>query len=64
MVARCTPAKPAAPAAFVELIAPANRAEYIVELESARGEKMRIDWKGSAPPDLLALSQVLWSRKP
>lgn len=52
-----------APAAFVELIATANRAECIVELESARGEKMRIDWKGSAPPDLIALSQVLWSRK-
>ena len=51
------------PTAFVELIATANRAECIVELESARGEKMRIDWKGSAPPDLIALSQVLWSRK-
>jgi hypothetical protein len=53
-----------APATFMELIAPANLAECIVELQSARGEKMRIDWKGSAPPDLIALSRVLWGRKP
>ena len=52
------------PAAFVELISLPARTDCIVELESARGEKMRIDWKGSAPPDLIGLSRVLWSRKP
>ena len=50
-------------AAFMEWIAPAHRSECTVELESALGEKMRIDWKGSAPPDLIALSRLLWGRK-
>ncbi len=39
--------------AFVELIAP-NRAqleEYVIELESSGGSKMRIQWKTTVPPD-------------
>ena len=34
-------------------------AECLVELEGPRG-KMRIQWKGTTPPDLAGLSRVLW----
>jgi hypothetical protein len=46
---RSKPPKPA----FVELIAPhpATVQECMIEFESASGGKMRIQWKGSAPPD-------------
>jgi hypothetical protein len=39
--------------AFVELIAPdrAPLGEYVIELESSGGSKMRIQWKTTAPPD-------------
>jgi len=39
--------------AFLELIAqPGEKAEdYLVEFESSRGAKMRVQWKASAPPD-------------
>ncbi len=39
--------------AFVELIAPppATREEWVIELESSGGSKMRIQWKTTAPPD-------------
>jgi hypothetical protein len=49
------------PARFVEL-APAEgiaMAECVIELEGPRG-KMHIHWKGAMPPDLAALSRVLW----
>jgi hypothetical protein len=49
------------PLRFVEL-APANGvadAECVIELEGPRG-KMRIQWRGAIPPDLAALSRVLW----
>jgi len=49
------------PPRFVEL-APADgiaMAECVIELEGPRG-KMRIHWKGAIPPDLAALSRVLW----
>ena len=39
--------------AFVELIAPdrAQIEEWVIELESSGGSKMRIQWKTTAPPD-------------
>jgi hypothetical protein len=44
--------KPAQPA-FLELLAsPVAKVEdYLVEFESSRGAKMRVQWKASAPPD-------------
>jgi hypothetical protein len=43
--------------AFVELIAPhpATLEECMIELESSGGNKMRIQWKTSAPPDWTSL---------
>src|ERR1700688_849619 len=43
----------AARPAFVEVIAPhpATLEECVIELESAGGGKMRIQWKTAAPPD-------------
>jgi hypothetical protein len=51
------PAKSAAAASFVELIASpsATRAECVIEFESAVGGKMRIQWKGSSAPDWTSL---------
>jgi len=56
---RRAPAPPAA--AFLELVAPqaASPTECVIELEGPRG-KMRIQWKGSAAPDLAGLSRTLW----
>lgn len=44
--------KPARPR-FVELIAPNSPKldECVIEFESARGAKMRIQWRATAPPD-------------
>jgi hypothetical protein len=44
-------------AAFVELIAPhpATVEECVIEFESSRGAKMRIQWKATAPPDWASL---------
>ena len=48
---------------FLELVAaPAGVTEYVIELEGRRG-KMRIEWKGSAVPDLAGLSRILWERE-
>ena len=43
--------------AFVELIAPhpATLEECVIEFESSRGAKMRIQWKASTPPDWTSL---------
>jgi hypothetical protein len=43
--------------AFVELIAPhATRLrECLIEFESVRGGKVRIQWKAAAPPDWMSL---------
>ena len=43
--------------AFVELIAPhpATLEECIIEFESSRGGKIRIQWKAPAPPDWVSL---------
>jgi hypothetical protein len=51
----------AAPAAFLELVAPqaVGLTECVIELEGPRG-KMRIQWKGAAAPDLAGLSRALW----
>jgi hypothetical protein len=50
-----------APPAFVELIAPrpGSSSECRVELEGPRG-RMRIDFKGVATAELVALSRALW----
>ena len=49
---------------FLELVSAPNAggAECIIELEGPRG-KMRIEWKGSAAPDLAGLSRMLWERE-
>ena len=54
---------PQAQARFVELIAPrvASAGECIVELENARGAKMRIQLKGTDIPELASLTSALWS---
>ncbi len=43
--------------AFVELITPrpATVEECVIEFESSRGAKMRIQWKTSTPPDWTSL---------
>jgi hypothetical protein len=50
---RRTPTQPR----FVELIAPptAKLDECVIEFESARGAKMRIQWRAAAPPDWAGL---------
>ena len=50
------------PPAFVELIAPpvARVEDYVVEFESARGAKMRVQWKSNLPPDWPMLLRA-WS---
>ena len=42
---------------FVELITshPVSLSEYLIEFESSRGGKMRIQWKSCAPPDWSSL---------
>jgi hypothetical protein len=49
--------------AFVEvaLPSPASISECIVELEHARGDRMRVHVKGGPAPDLAALSRSFWS---
>ena len=39
--------------AFVELVAPSPGKvdEWVIEVESSRGAKMRIQWKATVPPD-------------
>jgi hypothetical protein len=39
---------------------PAGGSECVIDLADARGATMRIALKGSALPDLAALSQVFW----
>jgi hypothetical protein len=43
--------------AFVELVPPrpATVEECVIEFESSRGAKMRIQWKATAPPDWASL---------
>ena len=44
-------------AAFVELIAPhpATVEEWVIEFESSREAKMRVQWKATTPPDWACL---------
>jgi hypothetical protein len=46
--------------AFVELSAPhaTPLGEFVIEFESSRGGKLRIQWKASAPPDWVSLLRV------
>ena len=46
---------------FLELVAASTVVanECVIELEGPRG-KMRIEWKGSAAPDLAGLGRMLW----
>ena len=49
---------PTKAAAFVELVAPValtNRDTCLIEFETARGSKLRIQWPASVPPDWLSL---------
>jgi hypothetical protein len=51
-----------APPAFMELLASPTTAavsECLIELEGRRG-KMRIQWKGTAAPDLGGLGRAFW----
>jgi hypothetical protein len=48
--------------AFVEFVA-AGSPECVVELENARGKKMRIQFRGVGTPDLAELSRMFWSSK-
>jgi hypothetical protein len=55
-------ARSVAPPAFMELLASPTAAavsEYLIELEGRRG-KMRIQWKGTAAPDLGGLGRAFW----
>jgi hypothetical protein len=58
---RRTRSRPPRPPAFVELLAPrpGSSPECRVELEGPRG-RMRIEFKGIAPAELVALSRALW----
>jgi hypothetical protein len=49
-------------ASFIELgrAAPSASAECFIEFESRAGAKMRIHLKGTAVPDLNALSRTFW----
>ena len=54
-------ARPSAPPTFMELITPrpGSVASAVVELEGPRG-RMKIEFKGVAPAELVALSRTLW----
>jgi hypothetical protein len=52
-----SPRRRSAKASFVELVTPhpAMWEGCVIEFESARGGKMRIQWKASTPPDWASL---------
>ena len=54
-------ARPAAAPTFMELITPrsGSAASAVVELEGPRG-RMKIEFKGIGPAELVALSRALW----
>src|SRR5208337_1613777 len=54
-------ARPPAPPTFMELITPrpGSVAGAVVELEGPRG-RMKIEFKGVGPAELVALSRTLW----
>ncbi len=51
-------------AGFVELFPPgtAGVSECVLEFESVQGAKLKVQVKGSAMPDLTALSHVFWNQ--
>jgi hypothetical protein len=51
----------APPAAHGFVTAPAGPCQCIVEWEDAAGAKMRVELKGTAMPDLAALSRSFWN---
>ncbi len=55
-------ARPLAPPTFMELISPrpGSVASAVVELEGPRG-RMKIEFKGVGPSELVALSRALWN---
>jgi hypothetical protein len=54
-----------APPTFVELIAPPAKVEdCVLEFESARGAKMRVQWKATAPPDWSSLLRAWREAEP
>lgn len=55
--------RPAPRPAFVELPWPALAPgpDYRLELEDARGARLRVELRGAARPDVEALARVLWS---
>ncbi len=67
MEARCSRVSSANKEAlkFVELPMPpaSDCPECTVEVEDAQGSKLRIQFKGGATTDLLALSRALWSHE-
>src|SRR5438093_12633868 len=54
--------KEAAPT-FVELLSTDRLPECIVELENARGKKMRIQLRGIPAPNVAILSRIFWSSR-
>ena len=52
-----SPRRKLAQASFVELVGPhpAMAGECVIEFESSRGAKMRIQWKAPTPPDWASL---------
>jgi hypothetical protein len=52
-----TPPRKAIKPAFIELVGADSTAlpECVIEFESARGDKMRIQWKAAVPPDWASL---------
>jgi hypothetical protein len=58
-----TKRKEAAAPAFVELLGADRLPECVVEMENARGKKMRIHLRGVAAPDVALLSRIFWSSR-
>ena len=58
------PVRQAAASKFLEVVsaAPSSSPECIVELEDARGVRMKIHLKGSEVQDLAALTKLFWTR--
>lgn len=50
-----SPQPSATKTAFMELVTPPTIPECVIELESASGGKIRIQWKAAAPPDWASL---------
>jgi len=65
-VAHAEPSEKGTAATFLELSPPAPSAscDCTLELEDARGAKMRVQVKGIAMPDLAAISQSFWNQRP